>query len=328
MMILAHAAGPQRMGRVMSVIGVPMLIAPVIGPVLGGYLIDEISWRWIFFVNVPVGIVALVLAQRILDRDRPQERHPLDVRGFLTSRPASRSRLRPGRGRQRGLDDRHPVAAVDRRRRRADRRLRLARAAHRAAAARPAAVPHSGFWASSATTFVLGGALFGAMILIPLYYQLVHGASALEAGLLIAPQGLGVAIGMPIAGRLADRFGPGPDRRPGPRRGAARHVRLHAGHRHDVASRARRLAVHPRRRSRHDDDARHERRLPGARPGRRAARHDDAEHPEPRRRRARHRHPRGHAAGPDRGQPGRSRAGRRVQRSRRRPGAHRRAASA
>jgi EmrB/QacA subfamily drug resistance transporter len=87
MMILAHAAGPQRMGRVMSVIGVPMLIAPVIGPVLGGYLIDEISWRWIFFVNVPVGIVALVLAQRILDRDRPQERHPLDVRGFLYLSP-------------------------------------------------------------------------------------------------------------------------------------------------------------------------------------------------------------------------------------------------
>ena len=56
---------------------------------------------------------------------------------------------------------------------------------------------------------MLGGALFGAMILIPLYYQLVHGASALEAGLLMAPQGLGVAVAMPIAGRLADRLGPG-----------------------------------------------------------------------------------------------------------------------
>ncbi|MDX6376576.1 MAG: hypothetical protein QOE98_879, partial [Gaiellaceae bacterium] len=87
MMILAQAAGPQRMGRVMSVIGVPMLIAPVIGPALGGYLIDAISWRWIFFVNVPIGAIALVLAYRILDRDRPQERHPLDVRGFLYLSP-------------------------------------------------------------------------------------------------------------------------------------------------------------------------------------------------------------------------------------------------
>ena len=112
MMILAHAAGPQRMGRVMSVIGVPMLIAPVIGPVLGGYLIDEISWRWIFFVNIPVGAVALVLATRILDRDRPQERHPLDVRGFLlpVAGPDG-ARLRPRRGRQRGLDDGRAAAA-------------------------------------------------------------------------------------------------------------------------------------------------------------------------------------------------------------------------
>ena len=65
------------------------------------------------------------------------------------------------------------------------------------------------FWASSATTFVLGGALFGAMILMPLYYQLVHGSSALEAGLLLAPQGLGAAVAMPIAGRCVDRIGPG-----------------------------------------------------------------------------------------------------------------------
>jgi MFS family permease len=65
------------------------------------------------------------------------------------------------------------------------------------------------FWASSMTTFVLGGALFGAMILMPLYYQLVHGSSALEAGLLLAPQGLGAAVAMPLAGRGVDRIGPG-----------------------------------------------------------------------------------------------------------------------
>ena len=96
------------------------------------------------------------------------------------------------------------------------------------------------FWASSATTFVLGGALFGAMILMPLYYQLVHGASALEAGLLLAPQGLGVAVAMPIAGRLADRLGPGRIVRLGLGRRAARHLRVHAGHGLDQLRRARR----------------------------------------------------------------------------------------
>src|SRR5438477_3198276 len=64
--ILAQAAGPQRMGRVMSVIGVPMLLAPVFGPVLGGAIVDQWSWRWIFFINLPVGVAAIVAALRFL----------------------------------------------------------------------------------------------------------------------------------------------------------------------------------------------------------------------------------------------------------------------
>ena len=51
------------MGRVMGVLGVPMLIAPILGPILGGWLVDDVSWRWIFFINVPIGIVAFVLAR-------------------------------------------------------------------------------------------------------------------------------------------------------------------------------------------------------------------------------------------------------------------------
>ena len=64
--ILAQAAGPQRMGRVMSVIGVPTLLGPILGPVIGGLIVDHFSWRWIFFVNLPIGAVALALAARIL----------------------------------------------------------------------------------------------------------------------------------------------------------------------------------------------------------------------------------------------------------------------
>src|SRR5437867_12281278 len=77
--ILAQAAGPQRMGRVMSVIGVPMLLAPVVGPVLGGVIIDAASWRWIFFINMPVGAAALIAAQRLLPDARPQLGQRLDL---------------------------------------------------------------------------------------------------------------------------------------------------------------------------------------------------------------------------------------------------------
>ena len=85
--ILAQAAGPQRMGRVMSVIGVPMLLAPVVGPVLGGVIIDAASWRWIFFINMPVGAAALVAAQRLLPDARPQLGQRLDLRGLLLLSP-------------------------------------------------------------------------------------------------------------------------------------------------------------------------------------------------------------------------------------------------
>ena len=60
MTILAHAAGPERMGRVMALVGVPMLLAPALGPVLGGALIDSASWRLIFFINLPIAALALI----------------------------------------------------------------------------------------------------------------------------------------------------------------------------------------------------------------------------------------------------------------------------
>src|SRR5689334_24117577 len=83
MTILTRAAGPQRVGRVMSIIGVPMLLGPIVGPILGGWLVDDVSWRWIFFINLPIGLAALALSLRILPRDKPQPAHRLDALGLL-----------------------------------------------------------------------------------------------------------------------------------------------------------------------------------------------------------------------------------------------------
>src|ERR1700755_3365307 len=86
--ILAQAAGPQRMGRIMSIIGVPTLLGPILGPVIGGLIITNVSWRWIFFVHVPVGIVALALAARVLPGvDAQSRRAKLDLTGLLLLSP-------------------------------------------------------------------------------------------------------------------------------------------------------------------------------------------------------------------------------------------------
>ena len=87
MTILTKAAGPDRVGRVMAVLGVPMLLGPIVGPILGGWLVDDVSWRWIFYINVPVGIVTLILGARILDKDEPRPTEKLDVLGLLLLSP-------------------------------------------------------------------------------------------------------------------------------------------------------------------------------------------------------------------------------------------------
>jgi EmrB/QacA subfamily drug resistance transporter len=209
MTILAQAAGPARMGRVMSVVGVPMVLGPVLGPALGGLLVDHAGWRWIFFVNLPVGVVALAMSLRRLPADAPRPGERLDVRGLALLSPGlaalvfglSETASAGGLGSPKAwggllgglvLISAFVLHAL-RRRLQPLIDLRLFRT--------------RGFSAAAATTFLLGTAVFGAMILLPLYFQVVRGHGALGAGLLVAPQGLGAAAAMPIAGRLTDRIG-------------------------------------------------------------------------------------------------------------------------
>ena len=214
-MMMASAAGPKRMGRVMGVIAIPAMLAPILGPTLGGLIVDNLSWRWIFFVNVPIGAIALVAALQDAARATAHGgREPLDVVGLflLALGRAARSptgsprSARPGSSRAR-------ASSADRRRPRPGRRSsRSTRCACRAPLLDLRLYRRATFASASVTMFCLGAALFGGMILIPLYWQQVRGESALDTGLLIAPMGLGMVIVMPFAGRLADRFGGGPDR--------------------------------------------------------------------------------------------------------------------
>ena len=65
-LMIAEAAGPKRMGRVMSVVAVPTMLAPILGPTIGGVILQNASWRWIFFVNLPIGVLAVIASLRSL----------------------------------------------------------------------------------------------------------------------------------------------------------------------------------------------------------------------------------------------------------------------
>jgi EmrB/QacA subfamily drug resistance transporter len=208
MTIMTRKAGPHRMGRVMGILGVPMLIAPILGPILGGWLVDDVSWRWIFFINVPIGVVAFILALIVLERDQPQPHHRLDWLGLVLLSPglavfifglAESSTYGFGALRSWGPT---ALGVV----------LIGAFHAHSWRSGEPLIdiqlFVRSRAGAAAGTFLLFAISVFGSMLLVPLYYQSVRGASALSAGLLMAPGGLGAMITMPLAGRLTDRYGP------------------------------------------------------------------------------------------------------------------------
>ena len=210
-LMMAQAAGPKRMGRVMSVVAVPAMLAPILGPTIGGLILDNASWRWIFFVNVPIGIAGVIAAVRMLPTVARQPTERLDYLGLVlmaaglplityglaeigsTGGFTSSKVLIPIIG---GLVLVAWFAVHALRVPRPLLNLRLYRRAT--------------FSSASITMFCVGAALFGGMILLPLYWQTVRHESVVVTGLLTAPQGLGAALAMPLSGKLTDRLGGGP----------------------------------------------------------------------------------------------------------------------
>src|SRR4051812_2332264 len=210
-LMMASAAGPRRMGRVMSVIAVPAMLAPILGPALGGLILDNASWRWIFFVNVPIGIVAFLIGLRGLPKSEKQDAGRLDVLGLLlvvTGMPLITYGLAEI-GSTGGFSSPKVIGPIV-----GGLVLVALFVLHARRVPRPLLdvrlYAKRTFAAASVTTFCLAAALFGGMILMPLYYQQVRGEEVLATGLLVGPQGLGAALAMPISGRLTDRIGGGP----------------------------------------------------------------------------------------------------------------------
>jgi EmrB/QacA subfamily drug resistance transporter len=206
--IMARTAGPKKMGQVMGIIGVPTLLGPILGPVIGGAIVTNISWRWIFFVNVPIGIVALYLAVRFLKPSERDRTHRFDLLGFLFLSPGL-ALLVYGLsevGNQGGFSSTSVRLSLG-----IGIALTIAFVFRSLRAPEPLMdmrlFKNRTFSIASVCIFLTGATLYGTMFLLPLYYQVVRGESPWMAGLLMAPQGIGAALMMRKAGIWSDRYG-------------------------------------------------------------------------------------------------------------------------
>ncbi len=205
--LLFSAAGGKPAGNMIALVSLPALLGPVLGPVIGGLIVGHLSWRWIFYVNPPLCLAAILLAIRYIPRDAGNHTQRLDVRGLLLLSPGlaalvyGLSKLGDS-GRWTGPGVVVPLVA--------GAALVVVFIRHALRAAVPLVDLRlfrvRTFSAASTLMFLTGAASLGAMLLLPLYYQQLRGESVVTAGLLMVPQGIGTALSRAIAGHL-ERWG-------------------------------------------------------------------------------------------------------------------------
>jgi EmrB/QacA subfamily drug resistance transporter len=202
-MIMARAAG-RHMAKVFGYMAIPVLLGPIMGPVLAGAILQHLTWRWLFLVNVPVGVLALALAVLFIPEDDALiQRRTFDLPGFLILAPAlvlflyGADNILDHSGQlcfaiaivmiivfARGALRKGPKALLD---------LRLFRSGV--------------FPVSARTQFLQNGIVYATQMLLPLYLIKACGRTPGEVGVLLLPLGLGMLAGYPSIGWLTKHFG-------------------------------------------------------------------------------------------------------------------------
>ena len=200
---------PEERGTAFGLFGVALLVAPALGPILGGILVDQGLWRWVFFVNIPVGIVGIWIGSRWLQEQRKEKRPRLDVWGLVTSvigfgglLYAASLAANTGWGGTNVLIG-FAVGGAG---------LIAFVLIELFVAPDPlldfGLFGHRVFLVATLVGWVTVLSLFGAEFMLPIYLQSLRGQSALQTGWLLLPLAVTAGIATPLAGRLYDKIGP------------------------------------------------------------------------------------------------------------------------
>jgi DHA2 family multidrug resistance protein len=212
--ILLYQAFPiEERGTAVSTMGIPLMVAPMMGPVLGGYLVTAFGWPWAFFINIPLGIVAVIIAQKALRQDSGEQEIRFDGMGFLTAAAGSATLLyavSSVTGESGSMGDVLLLILGG--------ALLVTFVAIELIKARRGREPLLDLWRFRDRAFAFSGlanvcvasARFGTIFLLPIYLQTLRGQTAFQAGAILAARALATTAILPIGGRLADRIGPRP----------------------------------------------------------------------------------------------------------------------
>lgn len=206
--IIGSTVEKGQLGRIFGLLGFVIALGPAIGPAVGGFFLDVTSWRWLFWINVPIGLAVLFAAYGLVPRGSKDPDRALDQKGLLllgTGLPLLLyGALQAGLGTftsttifsvliGAALVITFTVTAL----RNANPLIDLHLLARRS------------FSSATVTTGLTGANMYGGLLLVPLYLQLVAGYGPGETGLWLLVMGLGSAIALPFAGSMTDRLGPG-----------------------------------------------------------------------------------------------------------------------
>ena len=210
--ILYKIVPPEKIGAAMGMYGLGIIVAPAVGPTLGGYLVEYVDWRLIFFINVPVGILGVIAAVMLLPRFGPTPVGRFDLLGFLSVATGLVCLLLALTEGQKWGWTSYSIMILLTRRYSQPRPVRRDRAGGRTPAAERAGVQALGVQqladAGVGAVDVLSIGLFAVLFYIPLLLQQARGFGAFDTGLLLLPQALVMAVIMPTAGLLYDKIGP------------------------------------------------------------------------------------------------------------------------
>ncbi|MGX6428282.1 MDR family MFS transporter [Levilactobacillus yonginensis] len=208
--LLVDIAGTSMMGRLMAVVGLPVLLGPILGPVFGGVIVQYLNWRWIFFVNIPVTIIAALFIWLKLPHTAPKNIYAkFDWLGVALLAGMSASIVYGVVQASSKANFTNSTTITY---------LIIGAIAgvlyfiYATLKKEQAIVPlslfkHGNFNGSVIGLFLAGVATNGPMLLLPLFFQNLRGQSVAMAGLSLLPQGIGMLLARPIIGRLIDSIG-------------------------------------------------------------------------------------------------------------------------